>query len=260
MDQESLEKLIADKPKQIRAKAILLFNGAAKSAQEYQSSSTAANLRDWEAAQSALERYAAQIDGADGEPTDKPLADLADVLDYLKESDWKVSKANLYRHHKQGKISPRPDGSYSIKNVEKYARSWLKQQSTGKKIDEMKDDIWVQKLQEELKNLRLDGNRKALAYDREIGALIPREQVENELATRAGILDAGLKHWIQSRAAEWIRMADGDTKKVGDLINRMNHDLDEHINTYAAPLDYQVIIEAEEEAEGKPETEGKNET
>jgi hypothetical protein len=253
MDQETLERLIADKPKQIRAKAILLFNGAAKSAQEYQSSPTAANLRDWEAAQSALDRFSAQLAGDDGQSSDKPLDNLADVLDYLKESDWKVTKPSLYRHHKEGKISPRPDGSYSLKDVEKYARAWLKQQSTGKKIAEKKDDIWLRKAQVELDNMEMDGKRKSLAYNREVGALIPREQVENELATRAGILDAGLKHWIQSRAAEWIRMADGDTKKVGDLINRMNHDLDEHINTYAAPLDYQVIIEAEEETEEKPE-------
>lgn len=255
MDKDTLEKLIADKPKQIRAKAVLLFNGAAKSAQEYQTNATAANLRDWQAAQDALEKFAAQLAGADGVTSDKPLANLAEVLDYLKESDWKVTKTTLYRHHKEGRIAPRPDGSYSLRDVERYARTWLKQVSTGKKIAEKVEELQRRKLEIELDNLELDKKRKALNYGRETGALIPREQVENELATRAGILDAGLKHWIQSRAAEWIRMTDGDTKKVGDLINRMNHDLDEHINTYAAPLDYQVVIEAEGESAPEGERE-----
>lgn len=259
MDKESLEKLIADKPNQVRAKAILLFNGAAKSAKEYQNNATAANLRDWEAAQSALDKFAAQLAGADGVTSDKPLANLADVLDYLKESDWKVTKTTLYRHHKEGRIVPRSDGSYLLRDVERYARTWLKQVSTGKKIADKVEELQRRKLEIELENLALDNKRKTLNYGRETGALIPREQVENELATRAGILDAGLKHWIQSRAAEWIRMTDGDTKKVGDLINRMNHDLDEHINTYAAPLDYQVIIEAEEDPVEKPEEENADE-
>ena len=96
MEKETLEKLLADQPKDIRGKAVLLYNGAAQSALTYQGAATAANLRDWEAAQSALDKFVAQIGGgADGQPPEKPIANLADALTYLQESDWKVTNQPL---------------------------------------------------------------------------------------------------------------------------------------------------------------------
>jgi len=173
---------------------------------------------------------------------------LAAVLEYLKDCGWKSTKSSLYRHHGEGKLLPRSDGAYQLKDVEKYARTWLKQAATGKKMSEQADELQSRKLKQELANLELKYEREAFAHAREQGQYVPREQMEIELAGRAGVLDAGLKHWVQSRAAEWIRTAGGDTKKVGELINLMNRDLDEHINNYAASTEYQVIIDAEEEA------------
>jgi len=172
-------------------------------------------------------------------------ATIADVLDYLTGSGWKVTKTSLYRHQAEGKILPAADGAYRQKDIDKYARTFLKQKSTGKKISDRTDELQRRKLEQELANLELENKRKQLAYDKEQEKYIPREQMEIELAGRAGILEAGLKHWVQSRAAEWIRTVSGDMKKVGDLINLMNHDLDEHINSYASQGEYQVVIEAE---------------
>jgi hypothetical protein len=254
MDKETLEKLIADQPRDVRAKGVLLFNGAAQCAQAYQSAPTAANLRDWEVAQAALTKFADQL--GDKEDADKPLATLADVLEYLKEAGWKVTKTSLYRQQKEGKLLPRADGAYTIKSVEKYARTWLKQQSTGKRISEKMDDLQRQKLELELSNLLLENKRKELSFNKEMEKLVPREQMEIELATRAGVLEAGLKHWIQSRTAEWVRLVAGDIKKVGALINVMSRDLDKHINSYAIAPEYQVVIDAAEEAglEESPES------
>jgi hypothetical protein len=195
---------------------------------------------------------------------DKPLVNVAEVLDYLAAAGWKVTKTSLYRHQKEGKLLPRPDGAYSLRDVERYARTWLKQLSTGKRKTEKMDELQRRKLESELENLELARKRNELAYGKELDRYIHREQMEIELATRAGILDAGLKHWVQSRAAEWIRTAGGDTKKVGELINLMTRDLDEHINSYAAAIEYQVIIDAEEETadienEVKPEEGGETE-
>jgi hypothetical protein len=52
---------------------------------------------------------------------------------------------------------------------------------------------------------------------------------------------------VQARCAEWIRTVEGDMRKIGELINLMNRDLDEHINSYAAPIDYRISIDAVEE-------------
>ncbi len=181
---------------------------------------------------------------------DVRLKTIADVLDYLVVN-WKVTKTSLYRHKEQGKLLPQADGTYPQRDVDKYAKTWLKQKSTGKRFSEKMDELQRKKLEQELKNLELEHQRKAFAYAKDEEKYILREQMDIELAARAGILDAGLKHWIQSRAADWIRTVSGDTKKVGELINLMNRDLDEHINSYASTREYQVIIDADEE----PETE-----
>ena len=242
IDRASFEKLIDGQPDEIRKRGILLFNGMVNSAVEYQKSSTATNLRNWETAQAAMKKFEAQIIG---EENNDRFETVADVLEYLETSGWKVTKTSLYRHQKEGKIQPVDDGTYRQKDVDKYAKAWLRQKSTGKRVNEKTDELQRKKLEIELKNLEIDHNRKALAYENEQKKLIPREQMDLELAARAGILEAGLKHWVQSRAAEWIRAVAGDMKKVGDLVNLMNHDLDEHINSYASQIEYQVVIDAD---------------
>lgn len=252
MDKESLEKLIADQPKEIRSKGVLLFNGAAQCAQTYQTTPTAANLRDWEAAQAALSRFAQQLGVKDD--AERPFPTIADVLEYLQGDGWRVTRPSLYRHRKEGKLLPDPGGAYSRRAADKYARTWLKQQSTGQRKSERMDDLQRQKLDQELRIGAIEEKRKLLALDKEQGKYIPKELMEVELAARAGILNAGLKHLVQSRAADWIRACEGDTKFVGQLINLVGRDLDEQINEFAAAVEYEVIFDGPEE-EAEPETE-----
>ena len=245
MDKTAFEKLVEGQPDEIRKKGILLFNGVVNSAIEYQKTPTATNLRNWETAQAAFEKFKLQIEGGENHDTFK---DIAAVLEYLDTSGWKVTKTSLYRHQSEGKIMPATDGSYRQKDVDKYAKTWLKQKSTGKKISERTDELQRKKLEIELKNLEIDHSRKAFAYEKDQGKYIPREQMEIELATRAGIFDAGLKHWIKSHVAQWIRLVDGDMQKVGLLLTQMSNDLNEHINSYASQIEYQVVIGADQEA------------
>lgn len=176
---------------------------------------------------------------------DDVFSNSAKVLLYLQEAGWRVTKSTLYRHQGEGKIRSRPTGAYHLADVEKYARTFLKQAATGKRVQERVDDLQRKKLEKELQNLELEISRKTFAFDRDQGKYIPKELMDIELAGRAGILEAGLKHWIQSHAADWIRLAGGDTKKAGELIQFMNHSIDEHINEYASTREYRVIIDDE---------------
>ncbi len=185
----------------------------------------------------------------------KFFSDIPAVLEYLQNSGWKVSRTSLYRDHGNGKLRPRDDGGFHIKDVDRYAKTWLKQKSTGKRVREATDELQRRKLELEQENLLLDNQKKKLALDKELGKLIPREQLEIELAAWTGIVEAGLKHWIQSNAAGWIRMMVGDVKKVGELINAMNADLDELINNYSGDREYEVVFDASPDAETESESE-----
>ena len=181
------------------------------------------------------------------------FSDIPAVLAYLQNSAWKVSRTSLYRDHGNGKLRPRDDGEFHVKDVDRYAKTWLKQKATGKRIREATDELQRKKLELEQENLLLDNLKKKLALDKELGKLIPREQLEIELAAWTGIVEAGLKHWIQSNAAGWIRMMDGDVKKVGELINAMNADLDELINNYSGDREYEVVFDVSAAAEVEQE-------
>jgi hypothetical protein len=171
---------------------------------------------------------------------------IAAVLEYLETSGWKVTKTSLYRHQGEGKLLPKENGSFRKKDVDKYAKTFLKEQSTGKKVKTLEDALQRKKLEADLRNLDLEHERKKLQHDRELGKYILREKMEIELAARAGILEAGLKHWIQSGAAGWLRLGEGNVKKAGELISAMIRDLDEHINGYAQAREYELVIDGEE--------------
>jgi len=183
----------------------------------------------------------------DAQGQDKTFANVDEVLEYLEKAGYVAKKSTVYLHRKQGKFLPKDDGQFRQKDVDRYAKSFLKEASTGQKIKTLEDQLQRKKLEQELKNLELEHSRRLFQHDRELGKYIEREKMEIELAARAGILEAGLKHWIQSRVADWIRMADGDLKKAGELINTMIRDLDEHINSYAQAKEFELVIDAEEE-------------
>jgi hypothetical protein len=249
MDQARFNKLleIAGKDDQLRLK--VLYNAGVKCLQDYNAESTAARLKDWQAAEKALGELLDQIEksGPESEQEARGLREISDVLEYLIEAGWRVSKPTLYRHHKEKKFTPVSDGSYRRKDIDKYAKTWLKQQATGKKVKELEDQLQRQILEEDLATAK--ERRRKIERENSLaeGKLVDRREVENWLAGRAGILEAGLKHWIQSRVADWLRLGGGDLKKAGELINAMTRDLDEHINGYAQAKEFDAVIDGEED-------------
>lgn len=179
------------------------------------------------------------------------LANIQAVLAYLDESGWQVSQSGLYKHRKAGKITSQPDGTFLLKDVDKYAKSYLKQKATGKKKQDAQDELQRQKLEKELEKLDTDNARSRLKLEVEEGKYIPKDQMFLELASRAGVLEAGLKHWIQSTAANWINLVAGDLKKVGELVAAQGLSIDELINQYATMKEFQVIIEGNEDEESE---------
>lgn len=165
------------------------------------------------------------------------------VKDYLDKEGWQVSQSGVYKHKKEGKLLPVADGTYRQKDVDKYARTWLKLKSTGKKKQDKLDELQRQKLELEQKKLQIETDRAQLKFEIEKGKYIEKERMFLEMAARAGILDAGLNHWIHTGAAEWIRLVDGDLKKISDLIATMNTGKDELLNHYARMREFQVIFD-----------------
>lgn len=241
MDKHTFEQHIIDQPQHVKTEGVIRYNALIATMKAYNDAPTAARDKDWKAAQESLEAFVRTLHP---EESDR-FANLAAVLAYLDGAGWKISKSSLYRDRKAGMFLPQNDGTFLQKDIDRYAKAELKEKATGMRVQTKIDELHRKKAELEAQNLEVDLKRKQLQYERDMEKYIPKEQVEIELAARAGILDAGLKHWVQSRAADWIRAVDGNTKKIGELINLMNRELDEHVNSYAAAREYEIIIEAE---------------
>jgi hypothetical protein len=48
------------------------------------------------------------------------------VLDWLKNDGWKISRAAIYLHIKEGKLHSGKDGRYLLRAVKRYARLYLR--------------------------------------------------------------------------------------------------------------------------------------
>jgi len=177
----------------------------------------------------------------------KVFENLLTVREYLDREGWRISQSGIYKHKKEGKLTPAYDGTYHRKDVDKYARTWLRQKATGRKKQDKIDELQRLKIEKELDKLDTENARAKLKLETEQGKYVLKSNVELDLAARAGVLDAGLNYWIRTNAAGWIAQADGDANKVGEVIAFMLIGKDELINQYATVQDFEVIFEEENE-------------
>jgi len=167
---------------------------------------------------------------------------LLAVFGWLQKDGWKISRAGLYKHHKEGKIGQRGDGMYHLKDVAKYARTFLKRKDTGKRLQDELDDLQRKKTLLEVEKLEISNARDRHKREVEEGSYIPRDQFEIELASRAAVLDAGIAHLFQSGAGSWINLVGGDQRKLPELINVLITAKNGLMNQYSRTREFTVEI------------------
>lgn len=171
---------------------------------------------------------------------------LADVLKYLTDNGWKVTKPSLYRHRKEGKLLPEKDGSYKLRTVMKYSKTFLKIAATGMRPQETTDNLQRKKLEQELKNLTLKNEREKFNYEKDKGLYIPRGQMDIELVGLAGLFWSELKNAVLTETAGWITTVNGDMRKQGELQNQIMDKIDQIMNHCAGNREYELIIDPEQ--------------
>jgi len=58
--------------------------------------------------------------------TEESIPDIRGVFDYLTMRGWHIRRMTLYRNIEDRKLKRSVDGTFSIINIEKYARKYLK--------------------------------------------------------------------------------------------------------------------------------------
>lgn len=87
------------------------------------------------------------------------FSNLRHVLVYLLERGYKVSESNLYKHGKEGKIRPSPDGNYTLKTVKTYASTFLRTMSTH--LTEKADELQRKYEKARLRNMQIKNKQDA---------------------------------------------------------------------------------------------------
>lgn len=173
---------------------------------------TAKNRKALRDAQRALDEY----HRAQAEPqTGEILAGLQEVVDYLDAEGWKVGRSTAYEHWKRdGKLRARPDGRFDLAAVLSYARDHLQRKDGTPVAGNLAED----KQRAEIARIQADAATRELKLRQLTGELMPRSQVEVELAERATSLRAYLDAVARSSSGRVIKLVGGDPQKAAELI------------------------------------------
>ena len=210
----------------------MLMKTAGKAMQAYNQKPTIANLKNWETAKNALEEYRRKKQQeVSGEIIFK---DIPEVLSYLQSENYKISKSKLYEDVKF--IKKEKDGSFSKKETDKYARQFLqKRDNSDTEFDPR------EKFKEETRYTKLRADRVDIDNEVTRGNLIPKLDVEQQMAARASYLKSSLEGFFNSLSPRIIEHVNGDMNKVPELTEFCLRELEELFHHYSKPLVFEVV-------------------
>jgi hypothetical protein len=259
MERETLEKLLAAKPQEIRLKGALLFNGVTKGARAYNGDPTKANLRNWQAAEAALNEFIAEIEGVRSGGKGPALKNILAVCDHLTRLGWKIKKSAAYKAQHEGKIRPQADGSFLVADAERFAETFLRRLDGGQKAADRLESLQQEKLVAEVDKTKAQARHWAMRAETLSGAYVPRELFERELARRAAIFRNDLETFASAEAGGIVSLAAGDVGKIPDVIEHILGRVEAFLARYSEDRKFEVPLPPPDVEEEDIEEEDKEE-
>lgn len=173
--------------------------------------------------------------------TREQFKNLREVVAYLQGQGWKVSQSTLYKHQGEGKIKAEADGTYTLKNLMRYAKAYLITIDGKRKLDD--EELQRKKTLSEIRRIEEQAKLFKIKRMAEEGRYILRDQFELELAARAAALEAALLFMVQSRVGNWIRIVSGDFHKIQDLISDVSTAVNDALDEFASEKEFHVLFE-----------------
>jgi len=202
-----------------------LHNATVKTLTDYQGDPTAARLKDWEAAREALRRKVESVTA----PDIAPHANLLALVRHLADQGYKVKKSKVYKDAKEGRLRVAADGTISDEHARIYAATLVK-------VADRAGDIeagTLKKQSKEIERLTLQNEKLRFDLEQDRKVYVRRTDMETDLALRCAVLEAGLKHTIQSRMQELVRVVDGKTDRCQAAVDLLFGAVDGLLNDYA---------------------------
>lgn len=175
---------------------------------------------------------------------DRVFKNRLEILEYLQDLGYSVQKSKVYNDCNAGILRMQPDKTILESAVQDYIRhpesGLFKAAELGKKKEA--EDLTLEKLRVELHNQTLKGEDLQFELDKKRGKYLPRDDFEMELASRAAVLDSGIRHGVTVKAAEMILLVGGDQEKRADFLKTFQLILDEQLNRFSSTQTFQVMF------------------
>jgi hypothetical protein len=147
------------------------------------------------------------------------LKNILDVVEYLKGLDrYKIAQATVYRHRDHGKLRPQADGTFLVRDVDRYAQTFLKLKDGSGGFTSKAPAIADDKASAEARKVSAQAEHWEIKTKILKGNYVERASFEAALARRAAIFKSDIENFIRSSSAEMIKAVGGDDLKAPDLI------------------------------------------
>lgn len=221
----------------------VLARGVATTMKNYHETPTTKNLNDWDAAKASYEAFKKK-QAAQADPSlrrFKTLNGKDGVLEYLQAEGWKVEKSKLDKD--KHKIKKEPDGTYTRKAVDEYARLSLERRD-GSSTNIT--DIAERKARIELENeeIKLWHNRREKEEKEGLWQL--KSEVESEFAAFGTFVKNSVgAEFIHRSAENIIRVVEGNPARTPELVELWLREVDEFFDNLSKRKEYTVPVEEE---------------
>ncbi len=169
------------------------------------------------------------------------LKNIPEVVTYLKDAGWKVTKSTVYRHRDQGRIGPQPNGLYLMVDVERYAHDFLKRADvSGGSRSKVVQVEQREKKAAEARKVSAQADHWEIKTKILRGEYVERAVFERALARRAAVFKSDIENFIRNYAGEMIALVGGDATRAPDLIESWLEKSEQWLARYAEEREFEL--------------------
>ncbi len=229
--QERIDAVFDFLDESAKKKIEILQAGVTVNRKKYEKNYAASALRAWKAAEQELEDLVEQLEDAQEGDSCKMFSSIPKVHQFLVGEGWKISRAQLYNHHKLGYLAADKKGRYREDDVNLYAEKFLNRLDGAAGVN--LDEAAVSKQEADTRRAVAQAKHWELRTKVDSKAYVPRDLFERELAARALVFKSDLLVFCRSQAAEIIARVNGDATMAPELIDYLVGQVEVFLDRYA---------------------------
>ncbi len=168
------------------------------------------------------------------------------ALEHLNKIGFKIAKSKIYKDIKNGLLKKESNGTVKLSAVNRYIEHPNSKLAKQAEVVPDNDDVvelHQQKLQHEVDRMDIQKQLQEIQLKKELGKYIPKESFEQELAARAGVIDAGLRQMMYTKAPEIIALVKGRPEMATALVEFLSLAVDDLVNDYANNTTFHVLFD-----------------